>query len=481
VITESDPQHLTIPRFLIVVVVLGAFFLLRWRELSQEVTVRKALEEQLRHQAFHDPLTKLPNRVLLMDRLEQALARTARTEKPVALLFVDLDNFKFINDSLGHEQGDQLLCGVADRLKACFRPEDTVARIFGDEFTILLEGTGSPTYATQSAERVIETLQSPFVLGGQEVFATPSIGIAFTNSTSKDQPEQLMHRADLAMYAAKRAGKGQYRIFDPSMNEQALERLKLENDLRQAIEKNEFRVYYQPIVLLKSGKVVGMEALLRWEHPQHGLLLPSKFISLAEESGMLVPIGHWVLEEACRQAKGWQEHHAFEPSLKVWVNLSGKQLHQLTLVQDIDEVLQKSGLHTSGLGLEITEDVVMEEADLVIGTLEELKSLGVELVIDDFGTGYSSLAYLKRFPVDTLKVDRSFIEGLGKDRNDTMIVSATISLAHALGMKVVAEGVGTAEQLEHLRELGCDLVQGHYFTQPLAAEAASAFLATNLR
>ncbi|MDQ3921872.1 MAG: EAL domain-containing protein [Actinomycetota bacterium] len=444
---------------------------------SRDVTERKVLEEQLRHQAFYDSLTKLPNRALFMDRLEWALARMSRRRHAIAVFFLDLDNFKLVNDSLGHEVGDRLLVAVAERLKACLRPEDTVARLGGDEFTILLEDVPGEGEATKVAERIIEELRSPFVLGAREVFAASSIGIALGIS-SKDRPEDLLRAADRAMYQAKNQGEAYHLATDIHMDGRALKRLELEGDLRRAIEREEFRVYCQPEILLENGKVVGMEALVRWEHPQRGLLFPSEFIPAAEETGLILPIGQWVLEVACQQARTWQERYPSEPRPVMYINLSARQFQQPNLVDKVADVLQKTGLDPGGLGLEITESVVMEEASSTIVTLRKLRALGLQLAIDDFGTGYSSMSYLKRFPVDYVKIDRSFVEDLGKGTEYEIIASGMVSLARALNMKAIAEGVESAKQLARLREMGCEMAQGYYFSEPIPAEEASALFAT---
>ena len=450
---------------------------------SRDITKRKELEEQLRHQAFHDSLTGLPNRALFMERLEHALTRTRRGEGSVAVLFMDLDNFKLVNDSLGHEVGNELLAGVAQRLKACSRPEDTVARLGGDEFAILVEDVTDEREAIRIAQRIAENLRTPFTLEEQEVFAVLSIGIALGTAT-KHNAQDLLRLADMAMYEAKNSGEVYCLasgLGTSGQASQALKRLELESDLRRAIERRGFRICYQPEVLLESGRPVGMEALVRWAHPQRGLLLPSEFVPVAEETGMISRIGAWVLEAACGQARVWQEQHSSSPPLTVWVNLSAKQFREPELVNQVAKALQKTGLPPSGLGLEITESVVMEDTPATIMTLQHLADLGVQLAIDDFGTGYSSLSALHRFPVEVLKIDRSFIEGLKTGSEDGVILSAILDLARTLEMKAIAEGVETAEQLARLREMGCEVAQGNYFSEPLPAEAASALLTAEFR
>jgi diguanylate cyclase (GGDEF)-like protein/PAS domain S-box-containing protein len=439
----------------------------------KDITERKALEKKLQYQAFHDPLTDLPNRALFMDRLGHALARAGQQATEVAVLFTDLDNFKVINDSLGHKAGDQLLVAVAERLKACLRPVDTVARLGGDEFTLLLEGVTGVSDAARVAERIAQELRAPFALEAQEVFATTSTGIA-VSSSAQGQPTDLLRHADLAMYRAKSKGKACYEVFEPNMSTDALERLELETDLRRALGREEFRVYYQPEILLESGDIVGMEALVRWEHPEHGLLLPQEFLPIAEESNLIMPIGQWVLREACKQLRTWQEQYPNLAPLVMSVNLSTREFFQPSLIA---EILRETGVDPRTLQLEITEGAVAyDNAQNANNTLWNLKTLGVQLAIDDFGMGYSSLSYLKRFPVDLLKIDRSFVRELGKDLKDTKIVAAIIHLARALDLKVIAEGVETAEQVEQLRKMKCDMVQGSYFSKPLPSGAVSDLL-----
>src|SRR5215217_3121334 len=444
----------------------------------KDITERKALEQQLHHQAFHDPLTELPNRTLFMDRLEHALIRANRRGNKVVVLFTDLDNFKVINDSLGHEIGDRLLVAVAERLKTCLRPEDTAARLGGDEFTILVEDIASVGEGVQIAERIAEILQPPFALEDQEVFATVSTGIAL-NSPAQEHSADLLRHADLAMYRAKHRGKARYEVFEPSMDAKAVERLILETGLRRALVRQQFRVYYQPIVALENDKIAGVEALVRWEHPKRGLLLPEAFLSVAEETGLIVRIGQWVLREAGKQARIWQERYPGTPPLTISVNLSTREFFHPKLVA---EVLDESEIDPASLQLEITEGAMRTNGtSSAERTLRNLKRMGVQLAIDDFGLGYSSLSYLKRFPVDFLKIDRSFIAGLRGEPNgvskDTEITKAMIELTHALGLRVIAEGVETSEQLAQLRNMKCDFAQGNYFSEPLPSEALAVILA----
>ena len=444
--------------------------------IVRDITERKMLESQLEYQAFHDPLTNLPNRVLFTDRLEHALASTGRRGASVAVLFIDLDGFKVINDSLGHKAGDQLLVSVARRLLSAVRPGDTVARLGGDEFTVLLEDVTGMAQALAVGSRIIGHLQVPILLEGHEVSITASIGIALSTS-SLDQPDDLLRDADIALYEAKEKGKARCAVFDVSMNSRAWKRLELEIELRRAIDQREFTLHYQPVVDLQSGEVRELEALVRWEHPERGLVPPKDFIPLAEETGLIVPIGQWVLAEACRQMRTWQdEQHEGIPQT-VSVNLSARQLKEPTLVYDLRAILDNSGLDASHVKLEITESVALENTEATIATLLELKSLGVQLALDDFGTGYSSLVYLKRYPVDTLKLDRNFISGLGGNSEDTAIVQAVIAFAKTLNLSVTAEGVETAEQLAELQRLGCDRAQGYYFARPMPAESVGNMLA----
>src|SRR5919112_1592970 len=442
----------------------------------RDITERKGLEQRLMQQALHDPLTGLPNRSLFMNRLEHALAPGRRRDSRVAVLFMDLDNFKFVNDSLGHEAGDQLLVAVSRHVQPCLRAEDTIARLGGDEFAILIEDvkyTSEPAYV---AERIVEELQAPFTVVHQPVVITPSIGIAI--GSKQDSPEHLLREADLAMYRAKEDGKARHRVFDPSMEYETTERLRLENDLRRALQRDEFRVHYQPVVHLETSRIVGMEALLRWEHPERGVILPDDFVPLAEEIGLIIPLGRWVLREACRQAHRWQKRYPAEPPLSMGVNLSTRQLWDSDLVEDVEGLLRETGLNPECLILEITESAVVGAEEHRIGTLRSLRALGVRFALDDFGTGYSSLSYLKRLPVSLLKIDRSFVERIGQDAEDKVLVTGIVYVASALGLSVVAEGVETPQQLELVESLGCELGQGHYFSEPVSSEAAEELLAT---
>ena len=446
---------------------------------SRDITERKELEEQLRHQAFHDSMTGLPNSALFMDRLRHALTRVERSGEHVAVLYLDLDNFKLVNDSLGHEVGNELLAAVAGRLKACLRPEDTVARLGGDEFAVLLQDVVDERDATRAALHIAEALGPPFVLGEREVFARTSIGIAFGTSIG-DNAEDLLRSADMAMYQAKNSSEIYSLSSKPGTTRRSLRRLELEGDLRRAIEREEFSVHYQPMVLLETGRIVGMEALVRWEHPERGTLPPSEFMPVAEETGLIIPMGQWVLETACRQAKSWRQQDASTSHLRVWVNLSTKQFQRLKLVEEVAEALQETKLHPSGLGLEITEGVVMEDVRSTATIRGELANLGVRLAIDDFGTGYSSLSALHRFPVEVMKIDRSFVKGLRERPEETVFLSAIIDLARTLEMRTVAEGVETAEQLALLQDRGCDIAQGNYFAEPLPAEGVTRLLVPSL-
>ena len=443
--------------------------------LFQDVTERRALEERLEYQAFHDPLTDLPNRALFTDRLGHALARLNRRKEPIAVLFVDLDNFKHVNDSLGHEAGDRLLVAAAERLRESVRPEDTVARLGGDEFTVLLEGIVDWDGADRAAERISRSMQAPFHLDGREIFTGVSIGVAITD-TIPEEIEDLLKNADLALYSAKRKGRNRYEFFEEALDAHLREHLKLEGDLRRAIEREEFRIYYQPKISVSTGEIVSLEALVRWEHPERGLLEPNEFLPVAEESDLIVQIGEWVLDEMCRQGRAWQERYPEESTPRVCTNISPRQFLHTNLVDRVAVALQESGLEAGRLSLEIDEGILMEDADANVEKLTALNDLGIHIVIDDFGTAYSSLAQLKNLPLNILKIDRSLVIELGEKPEDKAIVAAMIQLAHALGWAVTAQGVESDEQLAMLRELGCDIVQGYYFTRPVTVEEATVLL-----
>ena len=445
--------------------------------------VSKSLDvahQENRHRAFHDSLTGLPNRALLLDRLQQALNRSSRDLVPRAVLFIDLDRFKVINDSLGHKAGDELLKTVTGRLRASLRPGDTAARFGGDEFVVLLDGVADVGRAVRVGERITEALEAPIELAGRQVFVRASVGIALAED-SESRPEILLRNADVAMYEAKKEGNGRIKVFNPSMFAQALHRLELENGLRRAIDHEELRLYYQPKVRLDTGSITGVEALVRWEHPERGLILPEEFIPLAEETGVIVPLGWWVLREACRRAREWEEQYPAALPLGMSVNLSVKQFQEPDLIRKLAGILREIGLEPGRLHLEITESVVMDDTEYAAGLLRGLKGLGVKLAVDDFGTGYSSLALLRRFRLDDLKIDKEFVDGLGQNDQDAAIVRLVIDLAHSLGMQVVAEGVENVGQLARLREMGCDQAQGYYFWESLPGEETAALLAGSSR
>jgi diguanylate cyclase (GGDEF)-like protein/PAS domain S-box-containing protein len=440
--------------------------------VSTDISERKALEEELERRASHDPLTNLPNRHAFVDRLGHALGRTRRRENgpKVGVLFMDLDSFKSINDSLGHEAGDGLLVAVAERINNRLRAEDTLARFGGDEFAVLLETVEDPSEAIRVAQRIVEGLREPLTGGGYQVSVSTSVGITFGSAHSNDDPEGMLRDADDAMYRAKEQGPGRYEVFDPAMQARAQERLKLEDELRQAVEQGEFVLHYQPIVSLQDGSMVGFEALLRWQHPHKGLQQPSAFLPLAEETDLIAPIDEWVLEEVCRQAKQWEGDYPSASLMAMDVNLSSRQLKRVGLARTVEEVLTRVALKDHILSLDLTEGVLIKASEDNVRTLEALKKMGIRLDLDDFGTGYSSLSYLKRSPVDGVKIDKSFVQGLGEDTTDMGLVRIIIDLCHTLGLEVLAEGIETSEQAALLKDMGCDLGQGYYFARPLPGE-----------
>jgi len=443
---------------------------------SRDITERKQAEEKLIHDALHDELTDLPNRALFMDRLRQSMERSRREpERLTVVLFLDLDRFKLVNDSLGHLVGDELLIQIADSLAGVLRPADTIARVGGDEFALLLEGGRDVSDAVRVAERIHERLTEPINLGGHEVFITASIGIA-VHTPEYERPEDLLRDADTAMYRAKASGRACHVVFNRVMHRFVMARLQLETDLRRAVERGQLRVHYQPFLDLASGEVAGFEALLRWHHPRRGLLPPDEFLTVAEETGLIVPMGRFVLLESCRQIRELQRKHPDGRPLKLSVNLSNKQFFQADLFDQIEEALTVSGLEPACLGLEITEGVIIRHADSAASRFSRLKSLGVQLYLDDFGKGYSSLSYLHRFPMDLLKIDRSFTSRIEEAEGNLAIVRAIVTLAHQLGMKVVAEGIQTAEQRAKLHALGCEYGQGFFISEPVTAEGADALL-----
>jgi diguanylate cyclase (GGDEF)-like protein/PAS domain S-box-containing protein len=454
---------------------------LYWQGVMSDITDRKSLEDQLEYRAFHDHLTDLPNRRLFFDRLHQALDRTRRrTGQQVAVLFMDLDNFKSINDSLGHEAGDLVLKAVAGRMEGCLRPEDSLARFGGDEFVVLLEAIGGPEVAVQVAERIARELGRPFVLEGQDLFVSSSIGISVGNARTKT-PEDLLREADTAMYRVKSEG-GTFRVFDPAIYGRNKDRIDLEDDLRGALEisQEQLPVLYQPMASITTGEIVGTEALLRWDHPERGRLAPAAFVPMAESTGLIVPLGRWVLQEACRRAREWQESFPGAVPLTMAVNLSARQLRYSELAREVEDTLRRTALDPRSLTLEITESFLVEMGGASIGMLQRLKDLGVRLAIDDFGVGYSSLSYLRYLPVDLLKLDRVLVKDLDKDSKNLAIVRAALDIGHALGIEVVAEGVQAEEEFEELRKLGCDVGQGNYWWGPLPPDEAGALLASNL-
>jgi diguanylate cyclase (GGDEF)-like protein len=444
--------------------------------LHEEMEKRIKAEERLIHEALHDPLTNLPNRRLLVNRLEHAIQWNKRhIDDKFALLYLDFDRFKIINDSLGHNVGDQLLIEMARRLKVSVRAVDTIARIGGDEFAILLEAFKTADEILAIVKRIQHNLSAPFEIGENSIVITASLGIVM-NLFQYERQEDIMRDADIAMYSAKVSGRNRFKVFDTSMRAEAENILKLENSLRKAIENREFRIHYQPIFSLKKQQITGFEALLRWEHPENGLLYPADFINSAEESGLIVPIGYWVLREACLQMKQWQTQFSMEPPLSISVNLSSRQFAQPDLAEQVTAILEETGLPGTCLLLELTETTLIEDIETAAAKIEYFQTLGIGVEIDDFGTGYSSLGYLRRLPVNNLKIDRSFISTLGVSKSGIPIIRAIIAMANSLDMKVIAEGIETQEQMKNLIKLDCDYGQGFLLNKPVDSQTAQGLI-----
>ena len=441
----------------------------------RDITSRKTLEEELRHQAFHDSLTGLANRALFIDRLEHALSLSLRGPRPLAVLFIDLDDFKTINDSLGHGEGDAILVSVAERLRGALRTSDTLARMGGDEFAVLVEDPSMAVEPTAVADRVMSVLQAPFAQGGKELFVHASIGVAVVTARGQTS-EELLRNADVSMYMAKRKGKNRIEVFEPSMHAAALARLALKGDLERAIERDEFFVLYQPVLDLSTLEIVGVEALLRWRHPERGVVGPLTFIPVAEETGLIIELGRWVLLEACRQAVAWDLAAPGRP-ITMNVNVSGRQVAETGFVAEVAQILAVTNLDPTRLVLEFTEGVLIQDTEATMATLRELKTLGIRLAIDDFGTGYSSLSYVRQFPIDILKIDRSFVASMSEGRDETALLESILHLSETLHLETVAEGIEDASQLSELQTLGADLGQGFLFAEPLASSEIAALLA----
>jgi len=435
---------------------------------------RKEAESHLTFFANHDTLTGLPNRAMFNQRLTQALARAQRLTTMAAVLFVDLDRFKVINDTLGHDAGDQLLKQLAERLRECLREGDTIGRQGGDEFVVLIEDVADPTQVASVGQKILDTVARPYVISGQEFHVTASIGISIYPEDGHDQ-QTLLKNADIAMYRAKEQGKNNHQFYSAQLNLHSFERLAFETSLRRAVERGEFLLHYQPKVDMRSGLITGVEALIRWQHPELGLVQPGQFIAMAEETGLIAPIGEWVLRTACAEAQGWVVKGM--PPVSVAVNLSARQFARDELATAIMRVLRETRLDPRLLELEITESTVMHNPERAVEVMQQLKRLGVRVAIDDFGTGYSSLSYLKRFPLSSVKIDRSFVLDLPGDKDDAAITQAVIAMAHSLRLRVVAEGVETAEQYRFLEEHQCDEMQGHYFSKPVDAPTIARLLA----
>ncbi|HYA44230.1 MAG TPA: EAL domain-containing protein, partial [Acidimicrobiales bacterium] len=436
---------------------------------------QKALEEELKRQAFHDALTGLANRALFRDRVEHALTRTARSLSSLAVLFLDLDDFKLVNDSLGHAAGDELLVAVASRLATALRTGDTAARFGGDEFAILLEEIAEPEEACKAAARILDELRPPMMIGDRAVSMRASIGIAYSK-VGLEEPAELLQAADVAMYAAKARGKNGYEVYHPELRMAATDRLEKTAELQRAVEEGQFVLFYQPILSLDGNGAIGLEALIRWQHPERGLILPMEFIPLAEETGLIITIGRWVLSEACRTARRWQNEYDLGDRLKVSVNISARHFQHQGLVEDVSKTLASSHLKPQCLILEITESVLVRDAETVIARMQQLKELGVSFAVDDFGTGYSSLSYLRRFPIDILKVDKSFVDDVGDSPKASALAEAILQLGRSLNLDTVAEGIERAGQAEGLRALGCRYGQGFLFARPMEREEVGKLL-----
>ncbi|MEH2150298.1 two-component system response regulator [Nostoc sp.] len=449
------------------------------QKLQQEINSRQKLQSQLLDIALHDSLTGLPNRVLFIRRLENALNRAKQEfSYQFAVLFLDCDRFKVVNDSLGHPVGDELLIAIARRLQACLIPIDTLARLGGDEFGILLENITDINIAIQVAERILQQLSLAFKLSRYEVFMNASIGISWGNK-DYERPEYLLRDADTAMYRAKAQGRAKYHVFNPAMHQEAIQLLELENDLRRAVERQEFLVYYQPIVSLTTGRISGFEALVRWQHPIRGLVSPTEFIPVAEETGLINVINTWVLQSACHQLSIWQHHPVTPEPLTISVNLSARLFLQPNLVEQIDRIIYENKINPAYLELEITESVIMENTNAIKIILQQLKQRKIKLIMDDFGTGYSSLSYLHSFPLNALKIDKSFVKRMQENKENMGLVPAMIGIANSMGMSAIAEGVETQEQLAQLRSLNCNFAQGYLFSQPIEQQLALKLLTSS--
>ena len=450
-------------------------------ELQRRTADAERIEQQLRHDALHDRLTGLPNRAFFVERVRIAVERARRNpDECFGVLFLDLDNFKAINDSFGHVAGDELLLEVSRRFTGCLRSLDMLARLGGDEFALLLENIREPSDAARVAERLQASLQTPIVVGEDEAYTSVSLGIA-VHSEADDHPQHLLRSADLALYRAKEQGRARFQVFDPRMHEEAVRRLRLETDLRRALERNQFRVHYQPVVSLDSGRIVAVEALLRWEHPERGLVPPGDFIHVAEEAGIISEISRWVLEQACRQCQLWRREHGDDAPESVWVNLSVRQLAEGGLPRQVSEVLQSLGFEPSRLTLEVTENLLVENVDVSLRTLSELHELGVRVFMDDFGSGHSSLGFLDRLAIDGIKIDRTFIGHLGAGERPLQLVRTIVALIRGLGFVPIAEGVETEEQLRLLRDMGCEFAQGFHFSRAVPADGIAKLLKVRVR